>query len=129
MTQSPYTPSHGDTVHLRRDNCWQLPSGRYTLRESIPGGFELQGESNGIVQAVYLADLAAEEADYILTRISPEELASNRRKAAAELARNTRLADLGSRSPMRGQRCAIGFAAPPQEGTASLPLFGTVQLI
>jgi hypothetical protein len=103
MTALSWTPRDGETVHLRRDNAWSLPAGRYILgmwrigrwpgKPSGKWDLRTQAGPMGASLHVPAAQLLAAEAAGILTPIS-----------AAELERERLEVQLRVRAPLRGDR-------------------------
>lgn len=107
MTWSTWTPSEGETVHLRRDNPWSLAAGRYALATRAGGLWMIYGEDGPAI--VPGADLVGAEAAGILTPIG-----------AAELDRERHEVQLRVRAPLRGNRRGAMLA---QHDASALPLF------
>lgn len=88
-----WTPRNGDMLHLSRENWFDLPAGRYTLREfEGEGVFDIESAAGRV--AVNVADLQAQHGLRVLTVIDPAELERDRQ--AIEL---RALAPLRSRRP------------------------------
>lgn len=108
-----WTPRDGETVHLRRDNAWRLPAGRYTLRHHAHEAWDLVGITTAEGRAVYGPNLGEHERAGVLTPIG-----------AAELERERQLVALRAAAPKRGAR-AWGHIAQQHDASA-LPLFVAV---
>lgn len=114
-----WTPSDGETVHLRPGNAWSLPSGRYTLAmwrtgrmPGKPGGkWDLRNLAGPMTPSLHIpaAQLLAAEASGTLTPI-----------ATGELAREAQEVRLRARAPLRGLRTGAMHA---QHDASALPLF------
>lgn len=111
-----WTPRDGETVHLRRDNPFGGPAGRYVLRayRGEPGDvihgepFDLV-EANGAASATSAPELRAMERASILTPIDPAQLERDRQALA-----------LRTHAPLRGLRTG---AMRAQHDASALPLF------
>lgn len=72
-----WTPRPGTYVHLRGDNRWEVPAGRYLMNEtSIPDCIGMKGA--GWTFAVAIAELQGEHRRNIATPIDPEDIARDR---------------------------------------------------
>lgn len=75
-----WTPRDGETVHLSRDNRWQLPPGRYTLKACGLDAWDLSGVTVPTGHATSTENLCWEEGRGLLTPISEAELARERQE-------------------------------------------------
>lgn len=104
-----FTPRDGSVIHLSRHNWYQLPAGRYTLREFEGRGVFNIETSDGPI-AVTVPDLQFQHRNGHLTPIDP-----------AELERDRKALELRTLAPLRSRR------AMPQADVDGLALFDSVR--
>lgn len=76
-----WTPRPGTYVHLRGDNRWQVPAGRYLMNaHSSPGSIGMKG--SGHTFAVDVEELQAEHGRAIATPIDPADIERDRKAIA-----------------------------------------------
>lgn len=110
MTVLNWTPRDGDTIHLRGDNHFQLPAGRYRLTKGAGEYWHLHGVTNGQhVTGIRPNHLAAQEAAQVLTPISEAEIERERQEVGLRLV-----------APLRGARHRPML---PQHDASELALF------
>ena len=89
-----WTPQDGETVHLNRDNSFDVPAGRYKLARRSPSTFELSGLTSDACVTVALGRLICAETAGTLTPIT-----------AAAIEREALEVRLRLHSPLRNVRC------------------------